>query len=128
MLTLEQMTTIANSSTLWRRRAEAMGFSFGQVEVMLHPGRFESVIIRGSFKCVCGSTEWYSFAVDTIFEMMRDMGAAVALFDPAARLAKFGSFSRKHLLSDGYTESQVDEIIRKGEEFDRAEARVPAGP
>lgn len=128
MLSIEGLEEAANAPTLERRRAEAMGFEFGDAVVveLRDEGCF---VVRGTFKCVCGKHESYSFMFDRLRVMCsQDKDCIARLVSPAHMLRSHGSFSRQHLLNDGYTPERVDEIIRKGEEFDRAEARVHSHP
>lgn len=118
---LVDLVSFANESTRDRRRAEAMGFVFGpaRVECTDYGGLDGHVVLRGAFSCVCGQLEAYQF-VATQYELEQATTALLRdMFDPALRLRHFGSFSREHLLEDGYSEAQVDEILRRGDEFDK---------
>lgn len=115
MMSLKRIEVIANKPTYERRRAEAMGFAFYSIEAHRlddHPGE---VFLRGMFTCACGKTEVYCFSFSEFEFLIKDL-------DVAWRLRNFGSFGEKHLLKDGYTQEQVDAILRKGEEFDREHA------
>jgi hypothetical protein len=119
-MTLEEMNILANRETRARRRMEAMGFRLVTVEVV--PSfPTDGVVMRGLFKCVCGRTEFFADELDA-----DELPVSVALeaFDPALFLQRYGSFSRRHLLSDGYTEAQVADIIARGERFDEMEAKA----
>ena len=104
----------ANSKTPSRLRAEAMGFTFSPVDV-IYDSLWGETKIRGRFQCVCGRTEAYDFIVDLHF---LDQMLWHRELDVARRLQSLGSFSRPHLLEDGYTEEQVEEIERRGADWD----------
>lgn len=94
-----------------------MGWIFRRVSVEYDIG-YDAVAMHCGFRCACGEYEALRQAYgqfelhDATPEMLERM------FDPAAVLRKLGSFSREHLLADGYTEAQVAEFARKGREFD----------
>jgi len=104
----------ANVQTYERRRAEAMGFEFSPVDVLWVGNGYQ---VSGSFICICGRQECYTFRVSEI-EVTLALADPVEVINPARRLAEGGSFSREHLLADGYDEETVDYILAKGEEFD----------
>lgn len=94
----------------YRKAAEAAGFTFGKVEVI---DTFDMLVMCGMFQCVCGRFEQYCFhlsphAVSKV--------AARTLLDPAYHLMMHGSFSKQHLLKDGYTDAQAEDISRKFQE------------
>lgn len=101
-----------------RLRAEAMGFVFGKVLVMPDEDK-RYVMIRGTFTCVCGRDENYALMVSPhdVMNLPRGMSDAV---DPFVFLERHGSFSRKHLIADGYPPEVVDDIIERGLQWDRA--------
>lgn len=103
-------TELANNLTYERRRAEHMGFKFSAVELVptLYGWR-----MAGSFTCICGREEYYRIAVPEDPKGQYDL-------DPALWLRGYGSFDRKHLLADGYSEEEVSRIEGLGREFDRA--------
>jgi hypothetical protein len=117
MLTINEMRALARTPSRDQRRAEYMGWKFHDVDVLDGVG---GVIIRGYFTCVCGAPEAFSFAISPIELMSARRGLIYRLFDVGLRLREFGSFSREHLLADGYSEAQVAEFERRGAEFDRA--------
>jgi len=112
----------ANFPSRERRRAEAMGFEFEVVEVVKHKSPFRQLfIMRGIFKCVCGKHESFAKMIDgTALHYSLPLGVA---FDPAAYLRGLGSFSRDHLLKDGYPPETVDEILERGRQFDMENPR-----
>lgn len=113
---LADLTRIANKMTYERARAEAMGFHFTRIEVRPMAGILGNgaLMLRAVFTCVCGRQETFTstFPEDT------PTGYLIEHADVARELRRAGSFSRDHLLSDGYTPEQIDEIERKGEDFD----------
>jgi len=116
MIPLHEMNAIANTRTRARRRAEAMGFTFHKIEVFVCD---EGYLLGGRFMCVCGTEEAANFILDD--HAIRS-GHHHRELDFALRVERFGSFSREHLLADGYAPEVVDEILRKGREFDEANA------
>jgi len=115
---LVELQSLANASTHARRRAEAMGWQFGPVDVAL--GAIpDTLTLRGTFTCRCGRPEWYSLVVS--LSAMRRASAPRDELDVAAKLQALGSFSREHLLADGFTPEQVDEVERLGWQFDYRE-------
>lgn len=103
-------TTIPLAPSYELARAQFMGWTFSipTVEESLLGAGF---ILRCNFTCVCGRQE--------VFQYVHYDIRALQHCDPVRELTRLGSFSRDHLLEDGYTEAQVREIERKGEEFDR---------
>lgn len=102
--------TQAFDESIFRRAAEAAGFTFSPAYIQRHPnwrGFGELIYICGSFRCVCGHTEYYRYPVD---ELMIDRHAQ--LVEPGRTLAQFGSFSRQHLIDDGYSPEDVDRITK----------------
>lgn len=93
---------------------EAIGFKMIKVGVRRHPGT-DGWVVFGCFECVCGKHEFFAFAVE------REIELAIApdeLCDPAQMLRRHGSFDRQHLVADGYSEAQVDQILERGRAFD----------
>lgn len=111
---LGQLQSYVNRPTRTRARMERAGFRF------VDPVRVEAdwvneggVAVRGSFHCVCGTLEQFRFIVAP--EALRDVvnWDYIDALDPARALWRFGSFDKEHLLADGYTEQQADEIVAK---------------
>jgi hypothetical protein len=100
------------------KRAEAMGFVFGRPELVDDPNNF-GLLVRGTFSCICGRREQYSFAIAS-FDFQRSAAELAQVLDVGRMLRNAGSFSRKHLLTDGYTEAQVDDMLAKADAFDKA--------
>jgi hypothetical protein len=122
--TEEQLAEIANKPTYSKRKAEYMGFTFGPVSI--HPDEadfFDSVIMRGSFVCVCGTPEQFMRRIHVGPMMPVDL--VVRELDSARFLFEYGSFSYKHLIADGYTPEAAKAIIDKGEEFEYYKGDVP---
>lgn len=115
MTTIRSLYEGLNRPTRARRRAEAMGFCFGAIEVLGVVD--DGVAIRGVFSCVCDKTETFSILVTQ--RELEDFWASGSAPDFAQRLADIGSFSRQHLIGDGYTVEQVDKIVARGEAFDK---------
>jgi len=116
MITSQQLLTLATRKTPHRLRAEAMGFQFMQIEVVDSPVDF-GWFVRCLFRCVCGKIEALTFKVGDVEQYM-DPYTLAKTIDPAYRLYLAGSFSREHLLKDGYTEDQVAEMMEKAAAFD----------
>lgn len=114
MKRLDQLNVIANESTFERRRAEAMGFVFHKIEVVASPYG-SGYLLGGNFRCVCGTEESFRFAIDEALLLSSQL--PLELLDSAWHLRRAGSFSKQHLLADGYSPEAVDEIIRKGLEY-----------
>lgn len=119
---LEEARCFANAMTHDRRRAEAMGWRFTDIRVEDN-WEGDGVMLDCRFTCVCGTPE--AFRQVYPYAVVMDAHPAVAeqMFDVALLLRRAGSFSRAHLLADGYTEAQVAEFERKGAEFDRQHGR-----
>lgn len=115
----DMYTQMANSPTPYREKAEAMGFKFGRAEVF--EDRTVGYMLRGTFTCLCGTHEAYCFHIDE----MAILDQHWQIFDPAWHLWRAGSFSKKHLLADGYSPEKVEEILQKGRDYD---ARKFSGP
>lgn len=111
---------IANWMTPARRRAEAMGWAFDNLEILAHENGDD--VLRGQFTCVCGRVEYFSLVLGSkyTFNHQKDFNRQ---FDFAQRLQEYGSFSRSHLLEDGYTEEQISEVEARGKAFDLGEKR-----
>lgn len=127
---LDQLTVIANRPTFERRRAEAMGWTFYDIRVTRgNTSWHDQYALRGAFTCVCGAREQFQRIIDEAHLFMAHNSDSVIAeeFDPALWLRRMGSFSRKHLLADGYTEDAVAEIERKAIEFDAAHG-ITTGP
>lgn len=107
---VERAVRAAFERSKYRRAAEAAGFVFDPPTV-----EFSAYLMvmcaRGRFTCVCGRVEAYRIAIDG-FALELAISPDHVL-DPARRLHELGSFSRQHLLADGYTPAQVDEIVGK---------------
>ncbi len=114
---LKELEAIANTPSRERRRAEAMGFKFGHCQVVVDPSAF-GYRIGGRFTCACGNEEFYNIVIDKLL-VEADMRVLEQAIDPARNLRALGSFGRKHLLADGYTPEQVDEMMAKADAFDR---------
>lgn len=122
------MTRLANAMTYYRARAMAQGFKFSPIvieEARFNPGEY---VLRGDFECVCGRLERFQFMLSD--EMPEDY-LRNELDIVRWLTLKTKSFSREHLLDDGYTEDQVLDIERRGEAFDMtvpaAQDLIPAG-
>ena len=93
-------------------RVEHMGWKFGKPTIKRFEGHgLPMWTLRVAFTCVCGREEVFQ---NNAFDLQQLWYLNVPLW-----LLKNGSFSREHLVRDGYTEEEILEIERKGEEFDR---------
>src|SRR6185369_13784786 len=125
---LDRLVAYANERSFWWGRAQAMGFKLGPVSMDYWEG-YGDYAMRGVFTCVCGRQEQYLFVLENalrVTELPQEF--LIDLCDPALRLHNSGSFSRAHLLEDGYTEAQVQEIIAKGTVYDLEHDRLPFEP
>ena len=105
---LYELTALANRSTFSRRRAEAMGFTFDRIEVDEFLGVYS---VSCYFTCVCGKPERFVHLLNEGLHLLeREL-------DVAARIEAHGSFSRSHLINDGFSAADVDEILRKRREY-----------
>lgn len=84
----------------YRVAAQAIGFTFGKVQIR---GGNTATVFYLDFSCVCGKRECISVSM-----WMDALGVAQALdlesVDMVERIARNGSFSKAHLLDDGYDE------------------------
>lgn len=103
----QALTEVAWRLTPDRQRAEAMGFRLQQADVYITEVGIE---LRGVLRCVCGRDEHYVFRVQI----------DPAVLDPARLLNERGAFSREHLVEDGYSAAEIDEILAKGAAYDVA--------
>ncbi|MGE4074919.1 MAG: hypothetical protein AB7F22_05170 [Reyranella sp.] len=117
---ISELQALAERKTHDVRRAEAMGFVFHRVKVEPVPFNPRDVELRGYFRCVCGTEEAFRFIVPHEILTCSDENLVHHEFDVGARLRRHGSFSRKHLLDDGYPPAQVDEMMAKTDAFNRA--------
>lgn len=109
---LDTMREIANRSTFHRRRAEAMGFRFDNIDVS---GFGDWLRLTADFTCVCGTPERFQQAIDEM-ALMRVQDAEYVL-DPARLIDAAGSFSRQHLIDDGFSPEAVDRICKIRAEY-----------
>jgi len=119
-LDLDALKAEASRMTYERARAEAMGFRFEDIDVKRAHG--VGVQLTGTLICVCGRRERFSegFVFDDgrvhVWDMMRYL---LERMNIARAMGRAGAFTREHLLQDGYTPEQVDEIESKGRRFDQ---------
>jgi len=113
--TLASLRTLANSTSLHRRRAEAMGFKFTEIDVHERPDGM--VYMTAVFTCVCGKPEMLQ-RVFSPAELDGFAGSLAQIFDPAAEAYRLGSFSRGHLEADGFAPADIERILAAGERFD----------
>lgn len=107
-LTIAEAQEIVLKPSYELGRALFMGWTFGKPTIQRDIDAYRLCV---SFTCVCGRREEFHYRAERL--------EAFRFVDVAHYLTEHGSFSRRHLLQDGYTEQQVREIERKGEEFDR---------
>ena len=108
MMSRDQILYWANYPTYDRQRAEAMGFQFEPATIRSHYRNMD--LLRMDFRCVCGTRE--------ILEMPVPPLPTPQTLDLVRYLRVGGSFSREHLLRDGYSSEQIYEFERKAAEFD----------
>jgi hypothetical protein len=97
-------------------RFYGMGFKLGRVDI---GNDYGCIRVRAEFICVCGQRE--AFSVSMSAEMARDPWAPSFMLNFYEALDKNGSMSRKHLLEDGYTPEEVDDMERRLEEYKRGQ-------
>jgi hypothetical protein len=112
---LDEYRRLANRSTFHRRKAEAMGWTFRDIDVMLHP-RFDGVLLKCDFICVCGTLERFQAIIDGM-QLTTKFDAAAYLFDPARHLFDNGSFSREHLIADGFDPEFIERVLKIAQEY-----------
>lgn len=116
--TIVKARELAARPSYERARAEAMGFTFG--EVAFDPGGpLRGVDVRVPFRCVCGTQEMFRQMVD-VAQLDHWITHQPEKLDFAAELRRIGSFDRDHLLADRYAPAEVDRIVALGEAFDRS--------
>lgn len=95
------------------RRATNAGWTFGPATVKYENHPMDDILlIEGEFNCVCGRREKYSVRISALTLDYEEI-ARNGKIDIALWLDYHGSFSRQHLLEDGYTEEQVRSIESK---------------
>lgn len=111
------------------RRATNAGWTFSDVTVDPEPRIgpeknivLDTVRIEGEFQCVCGRREKYSVRINKCV-LEHEFSVRDGKLDIALWLSYHGSFSREHLLEDGYTEEQIRSIEAKFDEPLADEAR-----
>lgn len=109
---IAELTALAKRMTYHRARAEAMGFEFKHITV--DPSNGDLVQLRCVFSCICGLREEFI----NVFPTSMPDSLLREFTDVAGSLSRHGSFSRAHLVADGYTLEQVEEIEAKGKAFD----------
>lgn len=122
---LYEIERLANRSTRARRRAEAMGFTFGPVRATAHElGRPDLlyVTLDGGFKCVCGTQEYYRTHTTVDKSKPLTQHSVLEETDVAQFLWGYGSFSDTHLRSDGYSAEAIAGFRAKEREFETHEA------
>lgn len=114
----------ANEDTYDRRRATYMGFQFSRTVIEQAPDHSGYLSMTGSFKCVCGTLEHYQLPsikeadIRHAINLLGDEEWLRSRTDPVRALRDLGSFSKEHLLADGYSPEAVNDILRKGWYFD----------
>lgn len=122
----ETLLELAQRSTHHRQRAEAMGFTFDTIRLNENdPG---ILVMRVEFNCVCGTPEELCLAAT--FHELAHLSSLDQhpMADPARELHRLGSFSKEHLLADGFTPADVDRIIQKGVDFDVHSQQIQSPP
>ncbi len=112
---LNELRVFANRSTFHRRRAEAMGWTFRDVDLVMSPNDF-GLILKLDFMCVCGRLERFHTAIDELV-VRNSLVARETLIDPVRQLYEHGSFSRKHLLEDGFDPEFIDKVLKIEREY-----------
>jgi hypothetical protein len=84
-----------------------MGFALDRSEVFWTG---EELRLTGRFRCVCGRFENFDYRIAIDAEAL----------DPARFLREQGAFGFQHLVDDGYTPSEVQDILSKGDRYDVA--------
>lgn len=120
MISPAEILEIANKPSHLRSKAEAMGFTFMPArcvqDAWTPAGCME---LSMDFTCVCGKLE----SVRIILTENILTHAPRFILEEDADLVSYlwrgGSFSREHLVKDGYSEAQIADILAKGEAYDR---------
>lgn len=84
----------------YKLAAEKAGFKFFD-ERMTYDESFQENFMQGKFECICNRTECYSIRVPI---------EEISKVDPYEKLYKLGSFSKQHLLDDGYSVEEATRI------------------
>ena len=106
-MNLKQLILTVFEDSPYRKAAVAAGFKFGAVDV-IEDFFDHSIVVRGTFDCVCGNIETYNVAIS--LALLRLNHIPNEAIDPAFFLHRNGSFSRSHLVKDGYSAEEVDRI------------------
>lgn len=128
MLTGENLRGLqheAERMTYERARAEAMGFRFSDIAVYPAVG---TVQLTATLTCVCGRKQRFasSFLINEGPPIAMQLDFIHQRINVARGMQRIGAFTRDHLLQDGYTPEQCDEIEERGRRFDE-ECRAAVG-
>lgn len=104
LLSILQMTDNASAD-----RFIGMGFRLDGVQLYNRDFDMRKVI-RVRFICLCGRTEMLEQIIDDYQFARVPVSVIAERFNVYRLVEQAGSLSRKHLLDDGYTESQIGEM------------------
>ncbi len=116
MLNLDELRVYANRSTFHRRKAEAMGWTFRDVDVAYSLNDFGGIVLKCDFMCVCKRMECFQTVIDEL-AITHSLVAREVLIDPVRQLFNHGSFSRKHLLEDGFDPEFIESVLKIEREY-----------
>lgn len=88
-----------------------LGMGFRLYDVQFDEDIFtNSTRVRARFTCVCGRTEYWNQIIEE--------HAALEWQNIYDAIVRFGSTDRGHLLDDGYTEAQIEDMERRVAAFE----------
>ena len=96
------LQAIIDAQTPAKAYAAALGFKYKGATAKLKDG---TIVITGSFDCVCGKAENFVFEVPAW------------ILDPAHLLRASGAFSREHLVEDGYSPADIETILSRAKDL-----------
>lgn len=122
---VSRLQRIINIRTSYTARVEAAGFKFDGAEVSYN---IQTCGIDIGFRliCVCGTKEYAELRIPTeVLAELYDSSDEVLLdiFDPCKIIIDRGEFDYAHLIEDGYTPDQANEILRKLNAYDAGELK-----
>lgn len=97
---------------VFKARAEYTGFNLLDPEIYIEE---RWVVVRVEFVCPCKRSECLLIRYDLMATSMLQ----ASLPNTWEELDRLGSFSREHLINDGFPTETVDRFMWRAEEFDR---------
>jgi hypothetical protein len=99
---------VTRTNNFSAHRFFGMGFAIGPVDFVWSSAR-ASLLLRAGFECICGRREFFQ-------AMVRD-DAEIGRLNVFEELKRLGSLSRGHLLADGYSAAQIDDMEARFERY-----------